>query len=424
MSEAVAAWLANPVTGVLFAALWLLVLMVVTVGVAGVIRTGGIQVMSLLSARPSLLPGYPRRGHMYPPLLLFLVSVLGLATLGWAGALMWLVDTVGVRALPAALAAVAGWVLAIAGGVGIASGDRAEGLAHAVLVMIRPAAPLLARLVASGPGEVDAPVVDGQDEDEEEELDEHEVRAFIGAGEAAGILEREDAELITSVVELADTVAREIMTPRTDIVAAPADSDFEELQRLFVTSMFTRLPVYRETLDRIEGLVHVKDVLRAAAAGRRPPAGELLRPVPVVPETKPLRDLLREFQAERQQLAVVVDEYGGTSGIVTLEDVLEEIVGEIQDEHQAEVPDVEDEGSGSYLVAGGAHVEVLERLFGVEVGGMDFDSVAGLVLDRLGHLPKAGEIITWRGLSLEAVEVDRRRLKRVRVAKPPGRDGA
>ena len=229
---------------------------------------------------------------------------------------------------------------------------------------------------------------------------------------------------MASVVELADTVARQIMTPRTDIVAAPVDSDFEELQRLFVTSMFTRLPVYRETLDRIEGLVHVKDVLKAAAAGRRPSAGELLRPVPVVPETKPLRDLLREFQTERQQLAVVVDEYGGTSGIVTLEDVLEEIVGEIHDEHQAEVPAVQDEGNGSFLVAGGAHVEVLETLFGVEVGEMDFDSVAGLVLDRLGHLPRAGEVITWRGLTLEAVEVDRRRLKRVRVAKLPGRDGA
>ncbi len=424
MSEALSAWLANPVTGVLFAALALVVLMAVTIGVAGVIRTGGIQVMSLLSARPSLLPGYPRRGHMYPPLVLFLVAVLGVAALGWGGAWMWLVDTLDLPALPAALAAVAGWIAAVVVGVGIAGGDRAEGIAHAVLVIIRPAAPLLARLAASGQGEVDVAPAQNNGQDEGEDLDEHEVRAFIGAGEAAGILEREDAELVASVVELADTVAREIMTPRTDIVAAPVDSDFEELQRLFVNSMFTRLPVYRETLDRIEGLVHVKDVLKAAAAGRRPSAGELLRPVPVVPETKPLRDLLREFQAERQQLAVVVDEYGGTSGIVTLEDVLEEIVGEIHDEHQAEVPEVQDEGNGSFLVAGGAHVEVLETLFGVEVGEMDFDSVAGLVLDRLGHLPRAGEVITWRGLTLEAVEVDRRRLKRVRVAKLPGKDGA
>ncbi len=424
MKEALAAWLANPVTGVLFAALSLVVLTIVTVGVAGVIRTGGIQVMSLLSAHPSLLPGYPRRGHMYPPLVLFLVTLLGLAALGWGGALMWLVDTVDLSVPLAMLVSMVGWLVALAVGAGIARGDRAEGIAHAVLVIIRPATPLLARLVPSGSGEVDAPPADSGDHDEEEELDEHEVRAFIGAGEAAGILEREDAELVASVVELADTVAREIMTPRTDIVAAPVDSNFEDLQRLFVTSMVTRLPVYRETLDRIEGLVHVKDVLKAAAAGQRPSAGELLRPVPVVPETKPLRELLREFQAERQQLAVVVDEYGGTSGIVTLEDVLEEIVGEIQDEHQSEVPDVEEESDGSFLVAGGAHVEVLERLFDVQVEGMDFDSVAGLVLDRLGHLPRAGEVISWRGLALEAVEVDRRRLKRVRVYRLAGRGDA
>jgi CBS domain containing-hemolysin-like protein len=419
--EALSAWLANPVTGLLFAALSFVVLMAVAIGVTGVIRTGGIQVMSLLSARPSLLPGYPRRGHMFPPLVLFFVTVLGLAALGWGGALMWSVATLDLPLPLAMLAAVAGWTLAIGLGVQTARGDRAEGIAHAVLVMSRPFAPLLARLVVSGQGEVDASPAEDEDQDGGEDLDEHEVRAFIGAGEAAGILEREDAELVASVVELADTVAREIMTPRTDIVAAPVDSGFEELQRLFVTSMFTRLPVFRETLDRIEGLVHVKDVLKAAAAGQRPSAGELLRPVPVVPETKSLRDLLREFQAERQQLAVVVDEYGGTSGIVTLEDVLEEIVGEIHDEHQAEVPDVQEEGNGSFLVAGGANVEVLETLFGVEVGEMDFDSVAGLVLDRLGHLPKAGEVITWRGLALEAVEVDRRRLKRVRVSSLAGR---
>lgn len=424
MSEAVVAWLANPVTGVLVAVFWLLVLIVVTLGVAGVIATGGIQVMSLLSAHPSLLPGYPRRGHMYPPLLLFLVAILVLTALAWGGALMWLVETVELPAPLATLVAVVGWLVAIIVGAAMARGERAERLAHAVLVLIRPAAALLARWAAAAPRELDAPPVHGEDLSEEEELDEHEVRAFIGAGEAAGILEHEDAELVASVVELADTVAREIMTPRTDIVATPADSNFEELQRLFVTSMFTRLPVYRETLDRIEGLVHVKDVLKASAAGRRPTAGELLRPVPVVPETKPLRELLREFQAERQQLAVVVDEYGGTSGIVTLEDVLEEIVGEIQDEHQTEPPEVEDEGNGSFLVAGGAHVEVLEWLFGVEVGEMDFDSVAGLVLDRLGHLPKAGEIVTWKGLRLEAVDVDRRRLKRVRLSKLPARSGA
>ena len=251
--------------------------------------------------------------------------------------------------------------------------------------------------------------------EDEEEVDEHEVQAFIGAGEEAGILEEEDAELVASIVELSDTVAREIMTPRTDMVALPAAAGFAEVERLFADSMFTRIPVYRETLDRIEGVVHVKDVLRAVANGQAGAAADLLRPVLIVPETKPLRELLREFQAARQQIAVVVDEYGGTAGIVTLEDILEEIVGEIQDEHQREAPDVAEEASGVFLVDGAARVDVLEDLFGVEVGEPGFDSVAGLVLEQLGHLPRAGERTLWRGLDIEVVDVDRRRLRRVRV---------
>jgi CBS domain containing-hemolysin-like protein len=141
----------------------------------------------------------------------------------------------------------------------------------------------------------------------------------------------------------------------------------------------------------------------------------MMHPVLVVPETKLLRELLREFQASRQQLAVLVDEYGGTSGIATLEDVLEEIVGEIQDEHQREQPDIQPDGEGAYLVQGNAHIEQLEELFGVEVGEVGFDSVAGLVLDRLGHLPRPGEKVAWHGLELEAVDVDRRRLRRLRI---------
>ena len=257
--------------------------------------------------------------------------------------------------------------------------------------------------------------------DDSEEVDEHEVQAFIGAGEEAGILEKEDAELVASIVDLSDTVAREILTPRTDVVALPAAASFAEAERLFADSMFTRIPVYRDTLDRIEGVVHVKDVLRAVARGDRPTVPNLLRPVLTVPETKPLRELLREFQAAHQQMAVVVDEYGGTSGIVTLEDVIEEIVGEIQDEHQRETADVAKEADGVFLLAGATHIEVLQELFGTEVGELGFDSVAGLILDRLGHLPRAGEHARWHDLDLEVLEVERRRVRRVRVRR--GGDG-
>jgi len=298
-------------------------------------------------------------------------------------------------------------------------GDRDEPIALASLVMLRPWAGLL-RLLLSGEPEPS----DAQDQ-RDDETAEHEVQAFLGAGEEAGILEHEDAEMIASIVDLGDTLARETMTPRTEIVAFHVDADFEIVERRFAESMFTRIPVYRDTLDHIEGVAHVKDVVRASVSGARPTAGEVMRPILVVPETKPVRELLREFQRSHQQMAVVVDEYGGTSGIVTLEDILEEIVGEILDEHQREAPEFVEESPGVYVVEGGAHVEVLDELFGVEVDDESFDSVAGLVLERLGHLPSVGEHAAWGGLDLEVVAVGNRRVIRLRIRRAsPSPEGA
>ncbi len=247
-------------------------------------------------------------------------------------------------------------------------------------------------------------------------MDEHEVQAFIGAGEEAGILEREDAELVASIVELSDTVAREIMTPRTDMVALPASAGFAEVERLFADSMFTRVPVYRETLDRIEGVVHVKDVLRAVANGAAAAAADLLRPVLVVPETKPLRELLREFQAAHQQMAVVVDEYGGTSGIVTLEDILEEIVGEIQDEHQRETPEVESEDERRLSGGRRRPRRACSRTYSAwRWARWGSTRWRGWCWTGSAHAPRPGERTHWRGLDLEVVDVDRRRLRRVRI---------
>jgi len=401
-------WWANPITAALLAVATLLLLACAVTGFVAVVRLGPIQLGGLLAHRSHLLPGLSRRGDTYPSLVLALLFSVGLAWALFSLAVMRAARLAGAGDVPALTLLLCGWVLVVALGIAIGRGARVERLAALALGALRPVAPLLVRMV----GQEDA--VQPGDGDEEE-VDEHEVQAFIGAGEEAGILEPEGAELVASIVDFSDTVAREIMTPRTDVVALPADADFGDVETRFAESMFTRIPVYRETLDRIEGLLHVKDVLRAVLAGKRPPAGELLRPVLVVPETKPLHELLREFQSGQQQLAVVVDEYGGTSGIVTLEDVLEEIVGEIQDEHQRETPEVQLEADGVYLVDGSANVEVLEGLFGVEVEDVAYDSVAGLVLDRLGHLPKVGETAAWQGIELVAVEVDRRRLRRVRV---------
>ena len=409
MTSTFLVWWTNPFTAALACAVAFLGVTLALSSFAAVARLGGIALRSLLADREELLPGYPRHGGGYVGLLLSLAVGVGLAALLLAATVYRLAHLV---ALPggAALAILAlAWLAAAALAFAVAHGGRIEGLTVATLLFLRPFTPAL--LVLSRQERAQ----EGEGGEASEEVDDHEIEAFIGAGEEAGILEREDAELITSIVELGDTIAREIMTPRTDVVALAFDASFEEVQRQFVSSMFSRLPVYRESLDHTEGVLHVKDVLRASAAGLAPRAGELMREVLVVPETKLVRDLLREFQAKRQQLAVVVDEYGGTSGIVTLEDVLEEIVGEIQDEHQRERPEVEAEGGGTYLVAGSAHVEVLEELFGIEMAEAGYDSVAGLVLERLGGLPRPGEKVSWRGIELEAVEVDRRRLKRVRV---------
>lgn len=406
------AWWTSPVTAALLAFVLLLPVTFALLGTTAIVRLGTIQVGGLLSQRRELLPGYPRRAESYPNLVLFLLIATSLLLSLFFGAVARACKVSGVGLWPVLIVGVCGFLLAVGVAVQVARGSREEPIAAATLRVLRPVTPLLVLLARSEGEEEPTP-----DEDQEE-VDEHEVQAFIGAGEEAGILEHEDAELIASIVDLSDTMVREIMTPRTDVTAVPVGADFGTLQRVFADTLFTRIPVYRETLDRIEGVVHVKDVLKAVVAVAQPGAGELLRPVLMVPETKPLRELLREFQAARQQLAVVVDEYGGTSGIVTLEDVLEEIVGEIQDEHQREAPDVEPQPDGSFLVVGGAHVEVLEELFGVDVGEVGVDSVAGLVLDRLGHLPRLGETVSWRGLELEVVGIERRRLRRVRVRRP------
>ena len=413
MNGALAAWWSNPVTAATIAAMLLVPLLFTLSGLIAIVRLGNIQLGGLLSQRTFLLPGYPRRSDAYASLIVFLQVGMGVLLVLFSLAVVRAGRLVGASNTGLLAVLFLGWFMTIVIGLGIARGPRVEPMTLVTLVVLRPWTPLLRRLAGA-----ESPEEEGG-ADGAEEVDEHEVQAFIGAGEDAGILEREDAELVASIVELSDTVAREIMTPRTDVVALPVASEFAIVQRQFADSMFTRIPVFRDTLDRIEGVVHVKDVLRAVVGGNQPVAKELMRPVLVVPETKPLRELLREFQSSRQQLAVVVDEYGGTSGIVTLEDVLEEIVGEIRDEHERETPEVQKEQEGAYLLKGAANVETLEELFGVEVGELGFDSVAGLVLDCLGHMPRAGEHAAWRGLDLEVVEVDRRRLRRVRVRRSP-----
>src|SRR5207302_624894 len=196
-----------------------------------------------------------------------------------------------------------------------------------------------------------------QQETEAEEPTQEEVQAFIDVGEEEGILEPSEGKMIHSVVEFGDRVARELMTPRIDVLAFNARGTLDDLARLFSESKYSRIPIYQESIDSITGIVHIKEVFEAVVKKEAKTIVEIARPPYFVPETKKVTDLLREFQSEHMQVAVVVDEFGGTAGIITIEDVVEEIVGEIADEHEEDEATIVDLGDGEDMVSGLLDVE-------------------------------------------------------------------
>lgn len=236
------------------------------------------------------------------------------------------------------------------------------------------------------------------------------------AGRAAAE-EQDERELLQSVVEFGDTLVREVMTPRPDIVAVRSTATIDELRARFAEERYSRLPVYQDSLDTILGFVVVRDLVGLTdAAGSEPIVERLLRPARTVPETKRVAELLKELQAERVQSAIVHDEYGGTAGLVTIEDLLEEIVGEIRDEYDREEDEpIVDEGDGTFLFAGGVSVDDMSRPLDAAIEPQGFETVAGYVLSRLGRVPHAGESFEADGLRIEVVEAERRRVRRVRV---------
>jgi CBS domain containing-hemolysin-like protein len=254
--------------------------------------------------------------------------------------------------------------------------------------------------------------------DDEEQDTEDDIQALIDVGEAEGILEEEEGELIHSILEFGDTQVNEVMTPRPDIVAVPAGATVREARDVMIESKYSRLPVYRDQIDNVEGLIYVRDLLeRWAEDNEDGPIEKLVRPVYFVPETKPVADLLEEMQKAHVQLSMVVDEYGGVSGLVTVEDILEEIVGEIEDEDIAgeELEEIVAQGEDCYEVVGSTEIGKIERLFDMEIDTDDFTTIAGLVINESGKVPARGEQLTFRGLEVEVLEADERRIGRLRV---------
>jgi CBS domain containing-hemolysin-like protein len=254
---------------------------------------------------------------------------------------------------------------------------------------------------------------------EDEEVTDEEVQAYIDVGEEEGILEGSEGKMIQSVVDFGDRVARELMTPRIDVLAFDVTHSFDDLARLFSESKYSRIPIYEGSVDKIVGIVHVKEVFETIVKGEKRPVAELARAPYFVSETKKVPELLREFQSEHIQVAVVVDEYGGTAGIITIEDIVEEIVGEIADEHEEEESTIVDLGDGEYMVSGQLRVEALEELLDAHLEGDDYETVAGLIFTSTGRIPKAGVVVKKNGHQFIVDRADRRRIYRVRVSKDP-----
>jgi putative hemolysin len=247
------------------------------------------------------------------------------------------------------------------------------------------------------------------------EATEQEVRAYIDVGRQEGILEKDEEKLLMSIVDFGDTRVREVMTPRTDIVWIDVAASLTVLFDLFVESKYSRIPVVRGSIDTVLGIVHVKDTLQALRAGANRSIAELMREAYFVPETKKVSELLREFQRRHLWMAVVVDEYGGVSGLVTVEDLLEEIVGEISDEHEDEREPVSRVGESVYSVSGKANIEVVRDLFGRGPEEEEFTTMGGFLASRLGHIPKPGETYAESDLRFTVEEADRRRVYRVKI---------
>jgi putative hemolysin len=246
-----------------------------------------------------------------------------------------------------------------------------------------------------------------------EEATEEAVNALLEEGEAEGILEAEDRELIRNVVTFGDTVVREVMTPRTRIVALPITATIAEAWAAFSSSRHSRLPVFEGGIEKVRGVLLLKDLMQLPY-GAQPPLASLLKTPHFVPESKPVAELLRDLQRVRTQLALVVDEFGGVSGLVTMEDLLEEVFGEIQDEHEDPAGLIE-QAPGVWLVSGQAHVEDVAGALGLAWERDGFDTLAGLVMARLGRIPKAQESVGVEGARLTVLRMEGTRVAQVRV---------
>ncbi|MEG9248292.1 hemolysin family protein [Arthrobacter sp. Soc17.1.1.1] len=309
-------------------------------------------------------------------------------------------------------------VMAAIGFVIVGVSPRQLGRMHAPAV-VRFTAGLVAFLCAVlGPiprwlVRIGSSITPGASRDEAAFFTEEEFRELLSRASDAEMIEDNEAELIHSVFELGDTKVRSVMVPRTDMVTIESGSTLDQAMSLFLRSGYSRIPVIGESSDDIRGLLYLKDVVAnlhgRSASNLARPVDAVCRPARYVPESKPVGDLLRELQRESTHVAIVIDEYGGTAGLVTLEDLIEEIVGEIVDEYDSEVPEQERLDDGEYRVSARMGIDDLGELFGIALDDEEVDTVGGLLAKTLGRVPIVGSEVTIDGIGLRAERVEGRR---------------
>lgn len=286
-------------------------------------------------------------------------------------------------------------------------------LVHAVTVVLSPVIWLLSRISnlivrpLGGRVNLASPLVT-----------EEEIRLLVKMGEEAGVVEEAERQMIHSIFEFGDTVVREVMVPRIDIVCVEDTTTLDGLLRVILEKGYSRLPVYHETIDQIVGVVYVKDLLsHLKAAHYALPVREVMRPAYFIPESKRLDDLFKEMRRKRQPMATVVDEYGGTAGLVTIEDLLEEIVGPILDEYDVEEKLFEAVNENVAVIDGRMSIEEVNELMSLELPVGEVDTISGYVYSLLGHMPAAGESVTAGDVEIVVEKVEGHRIARVRISK-------
>ncbi|WP_446744652.1 hemolysin family protein [Silvibacterium acidisoli] len=261
----------------------------------------------------------------------------------------------------------------------------------------------------------------------EEETSQEAVDALLEAGEEEGILEESDRELVRSAVEFGDKVVREVMTPRPEMFAVPDTTTIGEFISRIEEQPYSRVPVYRGGVDHIIGIVFAHDLLHISDEdAKTQTVGSIRRPATVIPETKKVNELLREMQREKQHMRIVIDEYGGVAGLVTIEDLLEEIVGNITDEHEEDSESILHEQDGSWIAPGNLELSRVEELLGGEVDlpeDYEATTIGGLISEEAGRIPQAGEVVVLYGVRVEILASTDRRIERVRLARAEKNEG-